>query len=700
LYRVERGGTYGWSVMEGRQPVRPEARRGPTQILPPMVDHPHTEARSVTGGYVYHGERYPDLEGAYIYGDYVTGKIWGLRADANGVTWHELLANTPHAIITFAVDTSGELLVVDYAGTIHRLVPNDASRSGHAPFPTTLSETGLFRSVADHTMADGVVPFSINSELWADGATAERFLGVPSAEPLSIARNGVVTYPEGTVLLKTLSIEREAGQPASRKRIESQLLHFEGGFWRGYAYRWNDDGTDAELVGERGLDERLALAESGVDGGEREQTWHFSARSECVSCHNFRAGGAISIDLAQLNREHDYGAVAENQLDAWIHAGMIDGPGTERRSRPAPLVEARDTSNSLDERVRSYLSGNCAHCHRRGGGGTAAFEMLHTLGFQEMGILGVRPSQGAFGIAGAQIVAPGEPYRSVMYYRMAKIGSGRMPHLGSNVPDDEGIRLIHEWIADMQPAKSSSKREPLAVSSNAALEEEIATLASADSPDIPSEAIAALFATPSKALAAATMIADGRIHDSMNERMIEAGAAHADPAIRDLFERFLPESRRTKRLGSFVDPAAILAVAGDAGRGREVYFNNTNARCKSCHRIQNEGGAVGPDLSQIGKKYARAALLETILEPSRAVAPEFIAYLVETSAGQVHSGLLVTKNNEEVVLRDIEDRRIRIAADQVELMVPQQKSLMPELLLRDMTAQDVADLLEFLGSLK
>ena len=50
VYRVERGGNYGWSVVEGRQPVRPEAKRGPTPILPPTVEHPHTEARSITGG--------------------------------------------------------------------------------------------------------------------------------------------------------------------------------------------------------------------------------------------------------------------------------------------------------------------------------------------------------------------------------------------------------------------------------------------------------------------------------------------------------------------------------------------------------------------------------------------------------------------------------------------------------------------------
>ena len=63
VFKVKRGGNYGWSVMEGPQPVNVEARRGPTPILPPIKVHPHSEAASITGGYVYHGTRLPELSG-------------------------------------------------------------------------------------------------------------------------------------------------------------------------------------------------------------------------------------------------------------------------------------------------------------------------------------------------------------------------------------------------------------------------------------------------------------------------------------------------------------------------------------------------------------------------------------------------------------------------------------------------------------
>ena len=79
LDRVERGGNYGWGVMEGNQLTNPEWPRGPTPILPPTIDHPHSESSSITDGLTYYGKRLPNLYGTHIYGDYDTGKLWGFR---------------------------------------------------------------------------------------------------------------------------------------------------------------------------------------------------------------------------------------------------------------------------------------------------------------------------------------------------------------------------------------------------------------------------------------------------------------------------------------------------------------------------------------------------------------------------------------------------------------------------------------------
>ncbi len=119
---VRKGDNHGWSVQEGSHPFHPHKKAGPGPIVPPVVEHHHTECRSITGGYVYHGAKFPELRGAYVYGDYQYGKIWGLRYDGQKVTWHKELADTAVFIASFAVSRDGEIYAVDNStGFIHAL---------------------------------------------------------------------------------------------------------------------------------------------------------------------------------------------------------------------------------------------------------------------------------------------------------------------------------------------------------------------------------------------------------------------------------------------------------------------------------------------------------------------------------------------------------------------------------------------------
>jgi putative heme-binding domain-containing protein len=170
--------------------------------------------------------------------------------------------------------------------------------------------------------------------------------------------------------------------------------------------------------------------------------------------------------------------------------------------------------------------------------------------------------------------------------------------------------------------------------------------------------------------------------------------------VRDLFERFLPPEARIKRLGSVVQPDQILSLQGDATRGRKIFFDTNGVSCKNCHRIGKDGKEVGPELTKIGTKLKPDQLLESILEPSKRIDPKYVTHLAETTSGRIYTGLLVEKNVDEVVLKDAQDKVRRIPTTNVEQLVPQRQSLMPDLLVRDMTAEQVADLLAFLASLK
>lgn len=457
VYRIERGGNYGWSVFEGSHGFRPERKVGPTPVLKPVVEHEHSEARSVTGGFVYRGQKHPDLVGQYIYADFETGKIWGLNYDGRVVTNHRELDDTPLKIVGFAEDNAGELYIVSYTGTIHRLDPRPKPETPPAPFPRKLSETGLFASTKDHAVAPGVIPYEPNSQLWSDGSLKERYLAVPGDAKIGLDGGESWKFPEGTVLVKTFALELDVGRPETRRRLETRIMHLEQDHWRGYTYVWNDAQTDADLNGKAAAERTFDIKDPAEPSGGRKQTWHFPSRAECTLCHTMPAHYVLGLSTPQLNREMNYGKVRDNQLRALEHIGLFSEPLGKRHpdfhndfGKLPKMTDPTDAAESLDSRARAYLHTNCSVCHRRWGGGNALFEVQWGLKTDQMKLLNVPPGHGSFGVADACIVKPGDPDKSLLYTRMVRTDGGRMPKAGSTVVDKSGAKLIRDWIGEMK----------------------------------------------------------------------------------------------------------------------------------------------------------------------------------------------------------------------------------------------------------
>lgn len=461
VYKVQKGGNYGWSVQEGTHPFRPERQRGPTPILPPVVEHSHTDFRSITGGFVYRGQRLPELAGHYIYGDFDTGRIWSFRPGA-AISDHRELARTTYRIVGFGEDAGGEIYFLDFTGGgIHQLVKAPAANlQAQAKFPRKLSETGIFASTKDHRVAPGIIPYSVNAQLWGDHTVKERFLAIPGkgqigfdeiTYPDSPGATPGWRFPDGTVLVKTFSMEMERGNPRSKKRLETRLLHFQkfpgtqeygDQDWSGYTYVWNDEQTDAELLDKNGLDKKLTVK---VDGQPVEQTYRFPSRAECTLCHTTAAKYALGPSTRQMNRDHDYGGAIANQLATLDHIGLFTRKLPDVAKLPK-LADYNDPTQPIAVRARAYLHANCAHCHMKWGGGNAEFKLQATLPLGDLGIVNVRPAHGDFGIKGARLIVPGHPEQSIIARRMAMTGLGRMPHIGSRVVDERAVRLVQEWI--------------------------------------------------------------------------------------------------------------------------------------------------------------------------------------------------------------------------------------------------------------
>lgn len=115
---IEKGKNYGWNVMEGNHCYQPSTGCRREGLEPPAWEYPHADGRSVTGGFVYRGSRLPDLRGRYIYGDYVTGRIWALDPESRD---NVLLAGTNRNISSFGLDRQGELYVLAFDGKIYQL---------------------------------------------------------------------------------------------------------------------------------------------------------------------------------------------------------------------------------------------------------------------------------------------------------------------------------------------------------------------------------------------------------------------------------------------------------------------------------------------------------------------------------------------------------------------------------------------------
>jgi putative heme-binding domain-containing protein len=676
IHRIEKGGNYGWSAMEGPQPIKP-GKVGPTPIIPPLIELPHTISCSVTGGRVYRGKKFPALRGAYVFGDWETRRLWAARFEGDRCKEMPEIARPSVRIVAFGEDRDGELYFLDYdGGTMHTIEPNDAGVK-NADFPTKLSQTGLFSSIKDQSPAAGVVPFRINSRQWQDGATAEHRVAFPGESSAALYEPGKpipgmvdwhnfrMHFPKDAVLARTISL--------GGRRLETQLLHFDGMDWHAYTFAWRDDQADADLVPADG-------DEKEVSDGKQKRVWPFHSRSQCMSCHSSWSEYALAFQPEQLNRP---GPDGRNQLVALTETGLVrraapdgeplppfdaDSAAKERR-----LADPADENQPLEARARSYLHANCGHCHCEGGGGAVDLRLQFPVEVAEMKAVGARPLRGDFGLPGASVVKAGDPYASALYFRMSKFGRDRMPHIGSERPDEAGLKLIGDWIAGMGAAKPDP-------------------LADGGPPD-------KVLADPRSALAAARRVGRGEMKPAERDPLVAAAKLPAGP-VRDLFEGYLASDEKgPRKLGSNPRPRTILALGGDAARGEGLFWSQA-VNCGRCHKVGDRGTALGPELTTIGKARPREDLLESILEPSRRIEPKYATYIARTVDGRTFSGLLMRRDEQEVVLRDGQNKEIVLASKDVEELKPSRTSLMPDGQLAGLTAQEAADLLEYLATRK
>jgi putative heme-binding domain-containing protein len=144
--------------------------------------------------------------------------------------------------------------------------------------------------------------------------------------------------------------------------------------------------------------------------------------------------------------------------------------------------------------------------------------------------------------------------------------------------------------------------------------------------------------------------------------------------------------------------AELLKRSGDAARGREAFAGV--GTCGKCHKVRGEGKEVGPDLSEIGSKLSKEAMYLSVLDPSAGVSFGYETYLVRMLDGTVHSGILVSQTDESIELKTAEAIVHKLLRDDIDQMKKQTLSLMPADLQKQLKAQDLVDIVEFMTTLK
>ncbi len=418
---VEKGGNHGWNVWEGQACFPPEVgdceEDGFVRALYQYRNPPGDDARSVTGGFVYRGAQLPELVGKYIFADYVTGQMWRLDRDGDEAQV-ELLLESGILISAFAEGRDGELYVVDRGrGRVLRIAAGDGAGN---VLPAKLTDTGCVHPEDPEQLSDNVIPYEVALPFWSDGIKKERYLVLPEGKRLQVQSDGDVEIPKGAMLIKNFRSEG--------KLFETRFyVRHDDGEYSGYSYKWNSDGTNAELV------------ETTHEAKVGDRDWIFPGRGECNRCHTAAAGRSLGLELRQLDIMLD----GESQLERLTEAGVF-----EEQPDSVGAFPELDSDAPLEERARAYLHVNCSSCHRPAGPARGGLDLRFERSLSQSGLCEMA-ELGNLDTADGAYVAPGSAADSVVHVRLSRRDAEGMPPLASNLVDEEGAELIAEWIEGM-----------------------------------------------------------------------------------------------------------------------------------------------------------------------------------------------------------------------------------------------------------
>ena len=313
-------------------------------------------------------------------------------------------------------------------GVNQSLIESDA-------MPAKLSAFGLFHGNDPLRPAAGIA-YTLRTPLFSDYADKHRLMLIPEGKKATVAADGAIDFPVGTVLVKSFGwSDVNAGRP-----VETRLLIRRAGGWAALPYIWDADGEDATLaLGGR----RVPVSFTTAAGERHDIRYAVPNKNQCKECHSLN-GEIVPIGPKTRN------LVLDPATSPAMRARFFDNPAALRPTMPQWDEPA---TGGVAERARAYLDVNCAHCHNPAGSASNSGLFLRWTDDPAGVNYGIskRPTAAGRGSGGMEFaIAPGDPEHSFMIYRLESTDPGiAMPEVGRSTVHKEGAALLRQWIAKM-----------------------------------------------------------------------------------------------------------------------------------------------------------------------------------------------------------------------------------------------------------
>lgn len=287
-----------------------------------------------------------------------------------------------------------------------------------SPWPSRLSETGLFTDIATGELAPDVLTYSPAFPLWSDGAAKDRYFALPEGAVIDTTDPDLWDFPVGTRAWKTFTRDGV--------RVETRYIERLQDDWAWVAYQWREDGSDADAV-PNGV--------SNASGTEHD----IPDDQACFRCH--QATGLLGVGAVQLGDENE-----DETLDVWTDSGLLSAPISQTTAIPG---------EGLEHDVMGYFHGNCGGCHTDTYYLADAFALRLRVGVGTTSVEDTPVYQTAMNTptrhqnTTSVVISTGDPEASQLYERMASREVIQMPPVGTELVDTEAVDDVREWIASL-----------------------------------------------------------------------------------------------------------------------------------------------------------------------------------------------------------------------------------------------------------